>query len=418
MKKLLYFSFLIFACLSSCNNVATLSSSNAQQTDCSSLNIERIISESSNAFESSSFANHESSSFVQLENHVSFEKLSINDKENNFFCDSTLNGLHFVGKPRETKVYTFDSFYLDPGWYKISGLDHQNDETIFFQLMTSDGNSDYDRPICKQIGTVPFSSFFVNERIGVVPRVLVYKDADIDVFANITLVKENKEDDPALKNHKPLVTFTDDDGKDTFFDNWVPIIEKHNIPVSCAIITGRVGQENHLTWDRIETLSKSFGVEFLNHSENHNLNNMYFSNNESYINNSLKSSIDSMENHGFNSEVFVYPGSTGNNGTFVYCVSNLFKYAINASGGYADKNCSKWLIPRVTLDESNSFNYYKTIIDDTIKTRSWLIFVSHSLNQTFSNNQIELIEKIIDYCDINNITICNFHNGVKERSFC
>ena len=122
MKKLLYFSFLIFACLSSCNNVATLSSSNAQQTDCSSLNIERIISESSNAFESSSFANHESSSFVQLENHVSFEKLSINDKENNFFCDSTLNGLHFVGKPRETKVYTFDSFYLDPGWYKISGL--------------------------------------------------------------------------------------------------------------------------------------------------------------------------------------------------------------------------------------------------------------------------------------------------------
>ena len=53
---------------------------------------------------------------------------------------------------------------------------------------------------------------------------------------------------------RPLISFTDDDGKAGVYTKWLPILQEKNIPLNICIITGQIGNPGYLTWEQVHSL--------------------------------------------------------------------------------------------------------------------------------------------------------------------
>jgi len=107
------------------------------------------------------------------------------------------------------------------------------------------------------------------------------------------------------KYKKPLMVLVDDDLYPHVLDRLKPVIEQEKVPISCAVITNRVGTQLSITLQQMKDLEK-IGFNFLSHTANHvRLANL----SETEIEKEMKESRDWLRNNGFATynTAMVYP---------------------------------------------------------------------------------------------------------------
>lgn len=149
------------------------------------------------------------------------------------------------------------------------------------------------------------------------------------------------------------VVLTFDDGLSDFYTEAMPLLQKYNMTASNSIISGMIGDGNHMTveeiWDVIDS-----GIEITAHTVTHpNLVNLR---KEDAIF-EIEGSRDSLEDiFGVEINAFVYP-SGKNNQTVVSLLEEAgYEIALTTAPGVADlENDKMLLLPRIRIDNRDGF---------------------------------------------------------------
>lgn len=85
-------------------------------------------------------------------------------------------------------------------------------------------------------------------------------------FANMDIAKGTNGFNK--KPIRPIISFSDDDGKIGVYTKWKPILEDKGIPLNVCVITGSIGG-SYMSWEQIKELQDDFGCEILSHTISH-----------------------------------------------------------------------------------------------------------------------------------------------------
>ncbi|NPV54620.1 MAG: polysaccharide deacetylase family protein [Firmicutes bacterium] len=151
-----------------------------------------------------------------------------------------------------------------------------------------------------------------------------------------------------------LITF--DDGKKSFLDRAMPILQKHSIPCAVFLITGLIGSSAEwLTWSDICALDSSEMVEFGAHTVSHpKLTDCCWEEIKREVNNS-KTTIE--EHLGHRIAAFAYPYGRHNREVVNAMRRAGFTTSFTTRYGAANGMTDPFRIPRITI-----------CVDDTLKT--------------------------------------------------
>ena len=215
---------------------------------------------------------------------------------------------------------------------------------------------------------------------------------------------------------RPIITFIDDDARDSFPDRWNPIIEETGISISCSIITNKVGDYQTMTWEELEH-EASLGVDMLMHGSDH-VDFRALSSEERISN--IVTAKEAMRAHGFRDDVNVMPFNYYN----AEVIADLQPY-LNAVvvGRVSSKECDinvppvvQYRLSRMPLtndreEDQIPLKALKAYVDQTVEENGWLIFVSHSYQVT-EKRQREIIE-LINYAQKSGAEIMNMHDALE-----
>lgn len=159
---------------------------------------------------------------------------------------------------------------------------------------------------------------------------------------------------------KPIL-LTFDDGYDDVFNNAVPILKKHNMVGTFAVITGYVGSPGYAPWKQILD-ARQQGMEIISHSFSH-IDFSDIRHNHSKKVSEIELSIHDLWIHlGEKIPVFIYPYGHYNTETEQILKNNGFKLAFTTAFGKA-KSGYNWVeMPRVRIHGGVSLQRFVTTV--------------------------------------------------------
>lgn len=212
---------------------------------------------------------------------------------------------------------------------------------------------------------------------------------------------------------KPMITFIDDDGWEEALDNWESISDETGVKPSFAIVTGFIGAEGKAPWDKIKRLWNR-GFEFASHTHSHlKLTDLT----DAEIISECSKSANVFNEHGMRCEFLVYPHNASNV-RVVNIVKKYFKGAfwggnvvnlppvsshmMNRHNLTYDTMTSKTFADGITKDvyEFRPEEELFRAIDDAIKNKGWLVFLSHARNNGgfyFDDEKKDMVIRLIKY---------------------
>jgi len=222
----------------------------------------------------------------------------------------------------------------------------------------------------------------------------------------------NKEVLPKSKARVPMMTFIDDDGRREVLEKWEPILQAKRIKMTIALVTSWVEKKSPtvIQWDEIQRLKDSYGVEFVSHTHEHGHGNNLT---EAQIHAEFKQAREILQREGLTHDIIVQP--YGENSEPVRRISRDYARAnVGTKEGINYPPLETYRLKRVTLGEetNNTFEYYKSIVDEAIANNGWIIWKSHSQYTSFDSTQIQHIMNIIDYARSNGVEIVGVHEGL------
>jgi len=191
-----------------------------------------------------------------------------------------------------------------------------------------------------------------------------------------------------------LITFVFDDGNTTDYTVMKPIFDKNKVPACCAVVTNEIGE--NLTWEQLEEMEKD-GWEIMSHSKTHpKLSQLP----EEEIINELVDSRVTLIAKGFNVENFVYPSHLYNP-TVKRIASQFYRSARGGSQGLNAEPLDMFALSSVIINYESSLGVCKTLIDNAIKEKRWLIFYLHATDIKNAVNDPEIfLDYLLDYIQI------------------
>lgn len=248
------------------------------------------------------------------------------------------------------------------------------------------------KPIAGKIESQP-----LNDNFSVLDSKIEQK-ADID---SVEQVKSKVNNIPKLKNVEnaagenrliPTITIQDDDTRNQLYDLIFPLIQQKNIPISSALISGRIGvNPNTITYAQFLEMKDSGLVEFVNHTHTHQrLDELT----EEEIDYEIRTCQEWLENEGVYTKHLVYPFGAYNN-TIRRVAARYVESATRYGGGYFDPSTDvldSYLITRVSFELDTQ--EIKNLIDGAVANNGWIILNTHAQYPTFS---VSKLEEIIDY---------------------
>ena len=211
------------------------------------------------------------------------------------------------------------------------------------------------------------------------------------------------------RKRKAIMTFIDDDGRVENLEKWKQTVIDKKIPLSIALITNWIGNDNFLTIEQIMEL-KNLGVEFTSHTHNHILLENF---SESVIREDFENSKAILNNYGLVDDILVYPG--GSQSKLVREVAReYFRCAVSTSENQNTPPLKTFSLNRKTLAEEgyNTLDYYKQQVDNVVDNNGWLIWKSHSHYASFDSVQVGYIRELIDYAREKGVEIVNMSDGL------
>jgi len=213
-------------------------------------------------------------------------------------------------------------------------------------------------------------------------------------------------------SRKAFMTFVDDDGNSEFYTKWKPIIENKNIPVTCALITGRIGDSGYLTINQIKEL-KELGVEFVSHSHDHS----YLGElTETELRTNFELSQAFLKQHGLTHDILVYP--YGSQSILLRQVAReYFSCGVDILEGINVPPISTYRLRRKGWCEAGrtTLEDHKAVIDEVVANGGWLIWKTHAGYSDFTGEQLEWISEIIDYARNLGVEIVSVKEGLQKK---
>ena len=245
-----------------------------------------------------------------------------------------------------------------------------------------------------------------------------YTDADKQNVEKIPAIEQDIEDldekfelrNWELRNRtrkpRPIVTFIDDDGRPEVWTRLKPIADQYNIPMCIAMVTNRIDKPDGLSVEQLRALVDS-GWEILSHTHTHrNLTTLSYEEQEY----ELRTSKEILTSLGFDVQSVAYPNGARNDDT-IEIARKYYRFGRATDDGRSMPNLS----PLMTYDAvvtplgsyfawgetpfpSNSLEYYKYMVDKTVETGGWLIFMTHSwYTSVHDETQQQYLRDVIEY---------------------
>ena len=264
-------------------------------------------------------------------------------------------------------------------------------EDTFDQLVINSGNSNAEI-VDARVGENGKSYAKLGDRLDEVDSQLEH----IEKFSN-TLIRKNISHN---FEKVPVITFIDDDNKADFLNLIKPIFDKYNIKGSLAVITDNVGKSGYLNEGQLKELQEQ-GYTIMSHSKSHNPN--VFKGSavdlgavaDSEVLNEYREAYNWLSTRGFKgADTIVYPwGNFGEHSRrFKDLARNFYNNGVNASGGLntSQPNDNMYL-NRQFIQSAISLDTYKTLIDECVSKKGWLIFGTHSNNDEIDQSHFNSV---------------------------
>ena len=224
---------------------------------------------------------------------------------------------------------------------------------------------------------------------------------------------------------RPLISFTDDDGKAGVYTKWLPILQEKNIPLNICIVTGQIGNPGYLTWEQVQDLQNNHNCEILSHTVTHN--NIGTNNtNKTWIE-ELKQSKLELINHGINVRGFAYPngGMWGTKEGLVDGTSNgfwmtalFYDYGITTGSTINTHPIATNMgIDRAGIGSYAAEGRFDTLenikarVDECYDQNGWLIFMTHIDDVAHTDEDNQMLRDLIDYINTKGIDIVTLSEG-------
>ena len=224
---------------------------------------------------------------------------------------------------------------------------------------------------------------------------------------------------------RPLISFTDDDGKAGVYTKWLPILQEKNIPLSLCIITGKIGSPGYLTWEQVQDLQNNHGCEILSHTVSHNNINAHATN-KTWIE-ELKQSKQTLIEHGLNVRGFAYPngGYWGTKEGLVDGTANgfwmtglFYDYGITTGSTMNTHPITTNMgIDRAGIGSYAASGRFDTLdnikarVDECYAQNGWLIFMTHVDDTNHTDEDNQMLRDLIDYINAKGIDIVTISEG-------
>ena len=224
---------------------------------------------------------------------------------------------------------------------------------------------------------------------------------------------------------RPLISFTDDDGKAGVYTKWLPILQEKNIPLNICIITGAIGNPGYLTWEQVRDLQNNHNCEILSHTVTHN-NIGTHETNKTWIEELKQSKLDLMS-HGINVRGFAYPngGMWGTKEGLVDGTSNgfwmtalFYDYGITTGSTINTHPINSNMgIDRAGIGSYAAEGRFDTLenikarVDECYDQNGWLIFMTHIDDTAHTDEDNQMLRDLIDYIKAKGIDIVTLSEG-------
>lgn len=224
---------------------------------------------------------------------------------------------------------------------------------------------------------------------------------------------------------RPLISFTDDDGKAGVYTKWLPILQEKNIPLNICIVTGQIGNPGYLTWEQVQDLQNNHNCEILSHTVTHN-NIGTHNTNKTWIE-ELKQSKLELINHGINVRGFAYPngGMWGTKEGLVDGTSNgfwmtalFYDYGITTGSTINTHPIATNMgIDRAGIGSYAAEGRFDTLenikarVDECYDQNGWLIFMTHIDDVAHTDEDNQMLRDLIDYINTKGIDIVTLSEG-------
>ena len=152
------------------------------------------------------------------------------------------------------------------------------------------------------------------------------------------------------------VVLSFDDGTSDFYTNAMPLLKKYNMTASNAIITGMIGDGNHMTFEEIQDCIDA-GIEITAHTDTHpNLSYITFDQAKDQIVRS-REILETTFNIDVNA--FVYPSGAYTDRIVGFLEEQGFEIALTTVPALADlEEDNMLLLPRQRIDNRVSFDSF------------------------------------------------------------
>lgn len=172
---------------------------------------------------------------------------------------------------------------------------------------------------------------------------------------NLKDIEDGKVPEKAI-----ILTF--DDGLEDFFTNALPVLQKYGFTASNAVITGMIGNKEHMTMDQLRACN-SAGIELISHSKSH------FSMSglgKDVLDVEVGEAKDFLKNKfGVEPVSFVFPSGKYNKLVLKMLKENGYKIALTTNEGEADlSNDNMLILPRVRVDNRYGISGFKKALEE------------------------------------------------------
>ncbi|MCX6734305.1 MAG: polysaccharide deacetylase family protein [Candidatus Peregrinibacteria bacterium] len=153
---------------------------------------------------------------------------------------------------------------------------------------------------------------------------------------------------------KKAIVLSFDDGLEDFYTTALPILQKYGFTASDAVITGMIGQHEHMTNDQIRECIKA-GIEITSHTVTHfDMSKLT----KEQLHKQLAESKSYLEKtFGIKVDGFIYPSGRYNDLAVQTVKDEGYKIAATTKYGEADlAKDNILLLPRVRIDNRDSYN--------------------------------------------------------------
>jgi len=245
--------------------------------------------------------------------------------------------------------------------------------------------------------------------------------SSVTIFHSLTSVGFLTVDNYFLKNADDITKFSQgmvsldfDDGSISEFTNGIPILNDAGFKSTQYIITDYVGTDSDYVTSSNILQMQTLGHEIQNHTKSH----PYLTQlTQTQVTEEIMGAKSILLSLGVNQVTALSYPFGDHNDSIVNSVRNLgFSAARTTEQGDNYKNSDPLILKSYSLEKSTTFTQIKTLIDNAVKNRNWLILVFHQIDDTgwqFSTTPAKL-QKVVNYLKQNNIPVVTVSQGLAQ----